>query len=612
MPKELRISACVIVKNEERDIESWLENAKTYADELIVVDTGSTDNTREIARQSGAQVFSFPWQDDFAQAKNYAMEKANGDWLTFLDADETFYKPELVRDYLQQLTESNIQVNVLMVPIINVDEDEQDREQSRFLNVRLFRHHFGFRYQNPVHESLYAAGNQELQIYEIHDALHIRHTGYSTRRVQAKVMRNYRILLADIEAHGEQEHHYRYLADCYYGLGKLEQALHYALLAARAQIQARGSASDMYDTAIACMELLSYPLPSVMSLLAEASQRFPHKLAYPIKMGHCYVQQEQWAEAQQMLSAVRQEISKDRNGNGDEYTTPEEIALFWQDLGRLYYHQGDTENALDCLTEARKSMPLHEDRFSLLMKLIQNKPLQEQCSLLLENTAQSEEQRNYLLQWLEINGYLQHYARIAGKANETYDMARREELMELYKEMEEKLINNLSELCRVLIGLEAQPDSLNRTKQIIALQKLLPAPLLKIWICWERKGKIEPDQYDDFKLLSDYVLKWGTDEQLEDYLQLAGNVLPEQILALADDLQQQGKFTLAWQFYSIIPADSPAAAFDFWFHAGTCQYALGGYETAAECFVRAEQYDGDSGELQAYKKWNERRWRPNG
>lgn len=80
----------MIVKNEEQNIRQALSWGKGVVYEQIVVDTGSTDNTAQIAEEMGAKVFHFEWCDDFSAAKNYAIEQASGDWIAFLDADEYF------------------------------------------------------------------------------------------------------------------------------------------------------------------------------------------------------------------------------------------------------------------------------------------------------------------------------------------------------------------------------------------------------------------------------------------------------------------------------------------------------------------------------------------
>jgi glycosyltransferase involved in cell wall biosynthesis/predicted TPR repeat methyltransferase len=82
------ISLCMIVRNEENNLERLLSQARRFVDEMIVVDTGSTDATVEIARAHGAKAYEFRWKDDFAAARNCSLSKATGEWILILDADE--------------------------------------------------------------------------------------------------------------------------------------------------------------------------------------------------------------------------------------------------------------------------------------------------------------------------------------------------------------------------------------------------------------------------------------------------------------------------------------------------------------------------------------------
>ena len=104
----VKISACVIVKDEERNLPQWLACVRALADELVVVDTGSTDRTAELARAAGASVYSFAWRNDFSAAKNYALQKAKGSWIVFLDADEYFSEEDIpkVRAYIRRASKT--------------------------------------------------------------------------------------------------------------------------------------------------------------------------------------------------------------------------------------------------------------------------------------------------------------------------------------------------------------------------------------------------------------------------------------------------------------------------------------------------------------------------
>ncbi len=78
----------MIVKNEEKHLVKCLRSVRDVVDEMIIVDTGSTDKTNDIAKVFGAKVFDFPWTGDFSAARNHSLEQATGDWILVLDADE--------------------------------------------------------------------------------------------------------------------------------------------------------------------------------------------------------------------------------------------------------------------------------------------------------------------------------------------------------------------------------------------------------------------------------------------------------------------------------------------------------------------------------------------
>jgi len=86
----------MIIKNEEKLLDKFLSKIKKYVDEIIVVDTGSTDNSFEIAKKYG-KVYSFEWKDDFSSARNFSISKASSDWILVLDPDEIVDKENLIK-----------------------------------------------------------------------------------------------------------------------------------------------------------------------------------------------------------------------------------------------------------------------------------------------------------------------------------------------------------------------------------------------------------------------------------------------------------------------------------------------------------------------------------
>src|SRR3989338_7693689 len=91
------ISLCMITKNEEKYLEQCLDSVKDIVDEIIIVDTGSKDKTKEIAKKFSAKIFDFEWVDNFSAARNESLKHAAKDWILVLDADEVVEKKDLER-----------------------------------------------------------------------------------------------------------------------------------------------------------------------------------------------------------------------------------------------------------------------------------------------------------------------------------------------------------------------------------------------------------------------------------------------------------------------------------------------------------------------------------
>lgn len=109
------LSLCMIVKNEESNLKKCLKNAKIYADEIIIVDTGSKDKTKEIAKNWTDKIFDFQWEDDFSKARNFSFDQATCQFCMWLDADD-FLTDESAFN-IQKWKESEEDCDVSHVPI---------------------------------------------------------------------------------------------------------------------------------------------------------------------------------------------------------------------------------------------------------------------------------------------------------------------------------------------------------------------------------------------------------------------------------------------------------------------------------------------------------------
>jgi glycosyltransferase involved in cell wall biosynthesis len=110
------LSLCMIVKNEEKFLPRCMESIKGLVDEIIIVDTGSTDSTIEIAKRYNAKIYHHQWENSFSKARNYSLKYATCKWILILDADEEVGRKNAHK--LKEVIKEN-SVNVIYLPIIS-------------------------------------------------------------------------------------------------------------------------------------------------------------------------------------------------------------------------------------------------------------------------------------------------------------------------------------------------------------------------------------------------------------------------------------------------------------------------------------------------------------
>jgi glycosyltransferase involved in cell wall biosynthesis/tetratricopeptide (TPR) repeat protein len=196
-PAPLRLSVCLIVKNEEEFLGRCLASVCELAAQIVVVDTGSTDRTLEIARQFKAEAHHFAWCDDFAAARNAALEHATGDWVLSLDADEELL-PEHRSTILQEMQADGVMGYRL--PILNKGRELEGRSYV----PRLFRNAPGLFYVGCVHEQVFSSIEVRCRQWGLRQQLGgsvLFHHGYTKDVMESrdKIARNLRLLERAIE-----------------------------------------------------------------------------------------------------------------------------------------------------------------------------------------------------------------------------------------------------------------------------------------------------------------------------------------------------------------------------------------------------------------------------
>ena len=189
------ISLCMITKNEEKNIKNCLESAMSLADEIIIVDTGSTDNTKSICQSFNAKIYDHPWNDNFSDARNFCISKASSDWILWLDADEQLIiRNNKLKDDLSKNT-----AIIYSVQMLHMTDNNSDENMTYYISYhnRLFKNNCGFYFQGSIHESL---ANSDMAAFDnmiINESIALKHYGYINDTAAEKSLRNLKMLLKE-------------------------------------------------------------------------------------------------------------------------------------------------------------------------------------------------------------------------------------------------------------------------------------------------------------------------------------------------------------------------------------------------------------------------------
>lgn len=152
------ISLAMIVKNEEKHLKRCLNSIKNAVDEIIIVDTGSTDNTKKIAREFTDKIFDFEWVNDFSLARNFAFNKATCDYIMWLDADDVVPQVTAEKICLIKSILAPKKIDMVYMPYAT-NFDFNDKPNFSFYRERIVKNHSEFFWQDPVHEVIAPKGN---------------------------------------------------------------------------------------------------------------------------------------------------------------------------------------------------------------------------------------------------------------------------------------------------------------------------------------------------------------------------------------------------------------------------------------------------------------------
>jgi tetratricopeptide (TPR) repeat protein len=241
----------MIVKNEEKRLPTALKSAKPWVDEIIVVDTGSTDRTVEIAESFGAKIYHHPWEHSFSKARNQSLSYATGDWMLILDADEEL--DQETAPMMRQLVNAPKKICGFLFELYN---DVTAGGETFILHPRLFRNHVGFRYEGKVHNRPTVPGSMA------RSKVKLIHYGYNETPevMEAKHQRRLTMIRKWVEEEPDNYQAHSYLAHTLLSRREtMPEAVEVARTALKLLDSRRGDAKDYPHT--------YYPLLNGLTLL---------------------------------------------------------------------------------------------------------------------------------------------------------------------------------------------------------------------------------------------------------------------------------------------------------------------------------------------------------
>ena len=339
------LSLAMMVKNEEDFLEEALESAKPWVDEMVVVDTGSTDRTVEIAQDLGATVSFFEWPDSFSIARNETLRRATGEWVFILDADERIRgdDPQKLRSRL--VPGKEFPFEALLLNVINISSNGSPISST--YGPRVFPRHEKLGYYGRVHNAFQSLDPEhpDVAAQYFKDA-EIIHLGYDEEiyKNRKKAERSLPLILASIEDNPEDGAMHFYLGREYLRINQPEKAVP-ALIAAIDKITTSNHHTNLLESSwlslITAARNSDAPLNETMTFASSALKLFPTNADIWHATAGVLIKAEKSAEALNCLLQAKKHLATGwKSGAAEqalafrEWELDEKLALVYGETGQ--------------------------------------------------------------------------------------------------------------------------------------------------------------------------------------------------------------------------------------------------------------------------------------
>jgi len=588
----MKISACIIAKNEAENLPVCLQSLQKIVDEIIVIDTGSTDDTAMLAKAFGAKVYDYIWQDDFAITKNFAIEKAIGDWIIFLDADE-YFSPETAKNVRQVVGAHAQECDAYLLKMINIDVDNQNKMVDAFYAVRIFKNCKELRFFGKVHEELRFLDGKRKALYQVDEKdILLYHTGYSKQRIKLKCQRNLKILLEELNKNPENVDLYRYLADAYHGLEDFKNAVKYAKMDIETGKKEISYASRSYRVIYNSLVKMKAEKSEIAYYLLKAIESFPNLPDFYAEYALLKYNSQEYEEAFDLLTKAMK-----LHENYNEVETSlfiNKLPLVYLIFGLLYQRKNNFKDALEYYQKTLTLDKYYPEAFSALFQLIHKQEAVYVISFL--NMLYDIQRRDELKFLVDHIGTMQK-----GKLYQYYcnklDAVSRNDEKEQYT----------YEQSRAAMFLTLSLILINQLEKIKQVEAFLPIAYTRIIYRYQGLSdeKLNEEDFATYKnILLELLL---TDEKhvLTQYAALCPDFKPERVLEIAQILQEKKYFLQVLNLYEyMLESYQDINLADIYYQMGRCAYQLEEYKRGIEYFKQASNFGYQENDLKEFLAWS--------
>jgi tetratricopeptide (TPR) repeat protein len=338
MAKSVRLSLCMIVRDSSRTLPACLGSIAPWVDEMVVVDTGSLDDTRSIAIQHGAKVFDFPWCDSFSAARNESLRHARGDWIFWMDSDDTI-SPENGRALRKLVKKTLAKAPTAYIMQVHCPGPPGTTDVTAVDHVKVLRNDSRLRFEGRIHEQILPAirrldGTIEwTEIFVTHSGS--EHSLDARRRKQERDLR-----LLELELDEQPNHPFVLfnLGMTYADMEKPEQAVKFLEKSMRFAAPGESHVRKIYALLTACLIQINAD-DKARQVLVRGQQLFPDDPELHFRRGILEQRSRNFAVAiEAYLRAIENQCercftSRDRGITG--HKARHNLAGIYQEIGRL-------------------------------------------------------------------------------------------------------------------------------------------------------------------------------------------------------------------------------------------------------------------------------------